>query len=155
MSEIIKGTFPRLELELEPYLVRPEISADIQQTLARLLAWDEVNQTWRQVECDGHGYLKTVPGGNSGRYSTFVQTDVDTTAVFVLDEHETRLSWLIKNMGSTTIYIGFDSGVLTTTGFPIGPGEAFGDDSYNGDVYAIGDAAGGRVFRLEMEQVPT
>ena len=60
-----------------------------------------------------------------------------------------RISIAIKNFGDDIVYIG-PTGVLTTSGFPLNPGDVWFDDVTNIDWYAISGTAGNDVRTVEV-----
>lgn len=80
------------------------------------------------------------------------QVTVAGAAVLIVAA-KTRASLMLRNTSKTvTIYLGVDSTVTTTNGFPLLPGEPFNDDFGVQDWYGItvGDAA----IVAVMELVP-
>ena len=79
------------------------------------------------------------------------QVDVDGTADLIAAARATRRSVVIQNLGSTAVYLGPTSGVLTTDGFllPGTTGAAF-HVPWTGAVYGITSGATQRVAVSEV-----
>jgi hypothetical protein len=76
------------------------------------------------------------------------QVAVAITATSLLASNLNRKSALIRNIGSYDIYLG-QSGVLTTTGFLLRPGETFEDDRTTQQWYGIASGAASTVCVME------
>ena len=122
----------------------------IQQTLSRLLGWNQDNKEWRalRVTNDGRLYITSQPQTVSTL--EYTQVAVDTSAVQIKAANTNRRAIIIKNIADTNIYLGSDSAVTVNTGFLLSPGEALMDELYVGAWYAISDVAGGKVAIIEM-----
>jgi len=47
---------------------------------------------------------------------------------------------------TTNVYVGFNSGILTTNGTPLAAGDALSDDTYYGDVWCV--TSGSQILRI-------
>jgi len=75
--------------------------------------------------------------GATGAGGSFGQQDVSTSAVEVVAANDDRLSVLVQNTGSETIYVGFDATVTAANGVQVAAGGTYADGTYSGAVYAI------------------
>ena len=64
-----------------------------------------------------------------------------------------RLAVLIQNVGDVTVYLGFGTAALTTTGFELGVGATYSDDVFTGAINAIpaSDSGGQEVRAVEFD----
>lgn len=62
---------------------------------------------------------------------------VGTSATQIELRKPHRVSFTIVNNSASTVYLGMDSTVTTSTGLPIVAGASFTEDYYIGDLYAI------------------
>jgi hypothetical protein len=65
------------------------------------------------------------------------QVTATTSATLIVAANSSRKKLTLKNTGSITVYIGSNSSVLTTTGFPILAGETMDASDLLTNVYAI------------------
>lgn len=155
MVHIDDGNFASLYAALDPFDRSPELSEDIQQALVRLLGWDTLNQFWRKVLVNSNGALLTAQDSGYGRFQTISQVTVTTTSAICLAENTDRLSFALRNIGTNTIYLGLDSTVSSSNGWPLFMGEFYSNDLVTQDIWAI--AAGGTqpLARIEIESTQT
>ena len=77
------------------------------------------------------------PSRDNGTYNSVTVT---TTATLIKADNPNRLSLQITNRDAEICYIGFDSSVTISTGFPLAQNDVLsltGSDLYTGDVYGI------------------
>ena len=150
MAKSQKDGFDNTDALISPHIDLPDVSDDIQQTLARLLGWDSNNQLFRLVTVDSNGALFGSIGPQ--KVTTFVVTafTVGVAAVQLFISNGSRKSLLILNNSANAIFIGPTNGVTTATGFPLAPGASYSDDLNNGPIWAISAVAGNNVRTLEL-----
>lgn len=67
---------------------------------------------------------------------------VGTSAAVIVSAGQKTKSLIIKNThASQTLFVGDDSSVSDTTGFPVAAGESISIEGYNGPVYGYGSGA--------------
>lgn len=90
--------------------------------------------------------MSNIPGVGKGKYGNMT---VGVAAVQVPFNQAPRETFIISNLGTVNVYLGFDSAVTTTTGFPILPaGGTFAIDG-NVSVWLISGTAGQDVRWIE------
>jgi hypothetical protein len=65
------------------------------------------------------------------------QVSVATTATSIISSNTNEKVRTIKNIGSNAIFVGGDSSVTTSNGFPIDAGETLDVSDYTGEVFGI------------------
>lgn len=93
------------------------------------------------------------PSTDDGAYGAVT---VSTTATLIRAANSARNSLKITNVSTETVYIGFDSSVTTSTGFPILTQDVYdfaGNDLYTGAVYGIVGASTSSIRYTELTNV--
>lgn len=137
MAKIYSDRFNRTDLEFHPYVEDPEVSDDIQQSLARLLAWDSANGQWRRLAVDPNGNLNIIVAQNKASSGINTAVSVSTTATLLANVNTSRKSIVIYNNGPETVFLGYDTNVSFSTGIPLTSGSAYSDDTYLGSYFGI------------------
>lgn len=75
----------------------------------------------------------------------YAAVSVTDTATLILAANPNRISYFIVNNGTSVIYVGNDTSIITTTALPIGVGANMDEDSggtkmYMGPIYGISGA---------------
>lgn len=86
--------------------------------------------------------------GRSNNVGTTDNVGVVSTATLLLDGNQNRVSALLKNIGGTPIYIGFESSLAAGTDFKLDDGEGWEINQTNlylGSVYGINSAGAGTI----------
>lgn len=81
------------------------------------------------------------PSCFAASYNTVSVTGTQTA---ILPASRDRAGWMIHNTSTSTVYIGNDTSIATTTAFPLLPGEKMMNDgkySWRGAIKAIGPAS--------------
>ena len=65
------------------------------------------------------------------------QASMTATAASIISSNSTRKSLVITNTGSNTIYLGDNSSVTDSNGYPLEAGGTLKDTSYSGTWYGI------------------
>jgi len=65
------------------------------------------------------------------------QVSVGTSATSIISSNTNEKVRTIKNIGSNSIFVGGDSSVTTSNGFPIDAGETLDVSDYTGEVFGI------------------
>ncbi len=137
MPKAITKNLASEDIEYEDFHAQPQVSFDIQKTLARLLAWNEQTERFVRLRADAAGRLIVSPGGaEEASFNIDVYT-VSNVAQQILSYRTNRQRVRLLNCGSVTIYVGSSASVTNATGWPIAPGEEFIEDLYTGNLYAI------------------
>lgn len=133
-NAILEG-FGNTDLQLSPQDLMPDISADIQQTLARILAFYEAGKLFKALRCDASGRLlvSNAEVASSIVYQSAVT--VTTAETTILPANVNRKSWFLQNTGAFQFYLYFSTGLAVANALIIYPGDTFSNDSYVGTVY--------------------
>jgi len=65
------------------------------------------------------------------------QIAISTSAVLIIAANAIRENLQIKNTGTDTVFIGSNSSVTASNGFPVEAGEKLNINDYSGDYYGI------------------
>ena len=149
MPHATKQGFGNTALAIEPFEPNPEVSVDIQQTLARLMIWDEANDIWRPVASDIDGRLVISMAGVSVNIAINRAAACGVAATLLLASNPQRRKFVIYNNAAILIYLGFTNGVTAVNGFPLPAGAAFVEEAYSGEIWGI--APGGPANTRIME----
>jgi len=134
-QEIVENRFLE-NLTLLPAQVRKWFTNNIvQRTLAHLVGW--TGEKAVMLKCLSDGTLKVTTAATGKTTGNYNQVSIGTTATLIKASNLDRISIVIKNPGTDSIYIGFDSSVATDTGFLLETGAAISFDSYLGPFYGI------------------
>jgi hypothetical protein len=93
---------------------------------------------------DGHRQIVATGGGGSKTFTTAAPTG---TAASVVAANADRLSVTIQNVGEVAVYLGSTSGVTTSNGVELDPGDVL-DDSSSVDAWWAITAAGTADLRI-------
>ena len=137
MPHVTKPGFGYTALAIEPFEPNPEVSVDVQQTLARLMIWDEGNDIWRPVASDIDGRLVISMAGVSINNAINGALSIGAAATLIFASNPNRRKFVIMNNGSFLIYVGFSNAVTAVNGFPLSSGATWVEESYSGEVWAI------------------
>ena len=87
-----------------------------------------------------------MPSHNSG--STYSVTITTTPTLIKGHDREPRVALSLSNVSSVTVYLGRDSNVTTSSGFPFEADEKRSETGYHGNVYGV-VAAGTAEVRVD------
>lgn len=146
-THVFTRGFYDTNLEMQPYIPTRDVSDDIQQTLDRLLGWYDAGKYWQAVQVDNTGRLLTSPSSVPVTTGTASQKNVTTADIEILAANSSRNYWIIKNFGSDVVYVTLGVTALTTTGYPLSPGDQIGDTIYKGSIRGIA-ASGTQDMRI-------
>lgn len=129
--------FGDTEFQIEPYEFNPNVSSDIQQTLSKVSGFNESNRIWKglRVDPDGRLYVSSSPTQTNDAVNS--AASVTTTSTLLLSENPDRRQYIIQNLGSSDIYLMFDTIAVAAQGIKIPSDGLFGDDVYQGAISAI------------------
>lgn len=65
------------------------------------------------------------------------QITIGATATIALTKNAKRVSYIIVNNSSVTIFVGASASVTTSTGLPLAAGQALSMDNYTGEVWGV------------------
>ena len=119
--------------------------------LSMLFGWDDNALMWRRVLVDSAGRLALAASFSKTHTGHTFSHLASSSVTTVLSDNPNRVSWLIKNNGSVTVYIGFSSSLTAANGLPLYPGDVISDDSYTGPVYVITDSGTSDLRVMETE----
>lgn len=93
--------------------------------------------------------LPNLPSASTGSYGT---VSVGATATVIAAANSARKSLIIRNTSTGTVYIGYDSSVTTSNGFPVAQKDAYEINQtnlYTGAVYGIVASGTSDVRKME------
>lgn len=147
---ILKSAWNRIAAEVDKYIVHPDVSEDIQQTLARGMFWDAINETWRFAISDSDGRLYVSTDSTKASSGANSAVSVLNTSTQILAANPVRRYFVIYNNGSAAIAIEYDTVAVLASGLIIPSGGMYSDDSYVGAVFGISGTTGQDVRVLEV-----
>lgn len=150
MPKANKVGFADTDLELEPYDRSPVISDDIQQSLTRLMGWDDNNNIWRSALVDVEGKLKVSSSATQTDIASNGLAVVGVASIALAAANPDRRQIIIQNKGTVAIYIGFGVTPVVGTHFEIPVNGTFADDVFTGIINAIASLAAQNVIVVEM-----
>jgi hypothetical protein len=145
-----KEGFANTDLEISSYNPYPEISEDIQQTLARLLAFDILNDRNKSLICDSDGrlYVSTATTPSNVAVNSAAVVGVATSQI--LAANGSRKQVTIQNLGTVAVYISYGTPATLATGYQIPSGGSYIENVYTGAINAISSLAAQDVRIVEI-----
>jgi hypothetical protein len=113
-----------------------------QRAVAQLFGWDYSSRMRRRVAVDAQGRLVVVTGGVSAYTPQIYQVTIDTTPIRVFQAREGRLFVILNNQGASDVWLGLTSGVSSSNGFRLSPGQMLQLDSWTSELWAVSLATG-------------
>lgn len=150
MKTIIRPNLERINAELDPRLDRFIVDDTALLTLSYLMGFDNSAGLGRILQADNSGRLFVNTGGLPSSLINILTPTIDTTVQHVLQANSNRQMFIIVNTGSVDLFMGKDSTLTLSNGFPIFPSTSFTMQGYIGDVYLINNTAGETVKILEL-----
>lgn len=150
MPNFVTEGHNRIDIEIEPKIVAPDIETTIQPTLDRNLGYDNANEKWRPLAVDTQGRLHINPSSVSSASSENLNTNVDAVGVTLFDENSERRAFIIMNPNPTTVYVTYGASPNAATGFPLPQNAILSDDIYTGIVTAVTLAGTTTVRTIEI-----
>lgn len=138
---VVESGWENLDIETVPLLAMPPLTDVVQQTLARLMGWNEASKSFRRLAVDSSGRVLTTSG--QALNGQVVRTDTTAPvapAVVVLPQNQNRLLYIVQNGFTSQINIGFDNTLSTLNGIRVPPEGLWIDEIYRGDVWAVSTA---------------
>lgn len=123
--------------DIEPLKPIPDISENIQQTLTRLMLWDNVNKIWRDAASDIDGRLIISMSGVSLNQANFGVVGAAALASLIFPVNPNRREIVFENVSTTDLWIGFNNALTTVNGFRIPRGGIYSNDRYTGEYWII------------------
>ena len=127
------------------------IGASSADDVTPIRAWIDPTTNRLLVDAETTGLINVLfPSSSTGEVGA---VSVGTSATLIKAAKSDRVSLKITNGGTETVYIGFDSGVTTSNGFPILTQDVLdfsGNDLYTGVVYGIVGTGSSDVRYLEL-----
>lgn len=149
--KILKNGFGGYASGQNPYTVDPEVSADIQQTLSRLIGWDYVAEEWRDILVDSEGRILTSTGATVALTATHSSANLLLASVVLLPTNDDRNSFTIYNNGTDPVEIMYASTAVLGQGIVILPGVLYSENAWSGEVSAISSVTGQNLRIMELE----
>lgn len=80
--------------------------------------------------------------------TSIISVGSDATSLIVSNTSQKKR--ILKNIGTYDVFLGSDGSVTITNGFPVGPGEQFSFNDYNGALYGIIDVTGSEAINIHV-----
>jgi len=125
------------ELEIEPHVSLPDVSLDILQTLARLMAFDKENNLFRMLKSDDGGSLRVTNAQPRVMQGHGSNPGITTVHVQVVPANLNRRMISIRNTGSVAIYLQYTTSVTLPLGIRLDPNEQLIEDVYTGAIWGF------------------
>jgi hypothetical protein len=125
------------DLEVSPNDLFPSIDDTINQSIARLLGWDSISESYRSIVVDSDGRVLVSTSPTKASSSVNSVASVDDSGVTLLQANSSRKGYSIYNNGSEIVYIRFGNTPVVASGFPIPTGGFISDTVYTGEITAI------------------
>lgn len=151
MSKSVKDGFHNTDLQLNPPSTLPDIQDIIQQTLSRLLGWDNNNRIYRSIASDELGRL-VVTEKLSG-FPTYVtlQNIVTTSPDRTLNKRKGRILLYLHNLGAAVVSINTTSVVSgSNLGIFLFPGEDIYLPHWENEVWLVSNSDTTTVISVEL-----
>lgn len=145
-----RGGFSKTNLQIDPVERYPDISSDIQSTLARLMGFDPNNEQFNLLLCDSDGRLLISSSASVAASANNAAAVVGIATTVLLVANPSRKAAYIYNNGTVTIYTMYGNPATLALGFPIPPAGVFIEDRYLGQINAISTLAGQDVRLVEI-----
>lgn len=131
---------PRLinsEIELEETPEFYNLDPNFINALSHLIGYDGINDKTRLVRVDSDGNLLISTSGSSSTDIEVSRATVTTVSQVIVNSRSSRKGLVIKNTGSTDIYIDKDTNVTSSTGYLLESGGVISFDNFTGSVFGI------------------
>ena len=139
--------FWRTILRLEPETTDPIISAEIQQSLSRLMGWDYTNGWWRPSLSDSDGRLLVSTGSVKSNVCIQASGTVGGGSVVAVAENPNRKLYWVEASGVGDIYVSLNTTFTLSSAIRLLPGMIWVDDVYYGQVRVASDGGGSYNWR--------
>lgn len=137
VKQIDKANFNQLAFPNSGEQPKPTIGDDLQLTLTRLMGWNSEKEQWELIEADDDGRLIVSSGSLRTNENTSSQVTADGTAANALSESPTRRQYIIQNVGSVSVYMGFGEDAVVGEGMLLQSGATWIDDVWYGRISVI------------------
>lgn len=155
MSKLSKQNFGYTEFPLIPGNQFPDVSPELLQTLARLLAWDAEHETFRFLRAGQDGRLIVSSEGSAVEYNVWSKTDVSTTALNLIPSNPDRVFFMLQHQGgSDLIRWQFNTTSISTVGFMLQPLTTYIDYAYKNNVWVRANTGTQGVLAIEAVAAP-
>lgn len=139
--------FNRSILRPSKEIIKPDVSEDIQQTLARLMGWDYLVEQWRPALTDADGRLMVNTSSLKTDVVTQVGGSVGGGSVAVFNNNTSRKVYWLQATGTGDIYISLSTTFTLSSAIKLLPGAMWIDDVYTGQVRIASDGLGSYAYR--------
>ncbi len=140
-AKIVKPNFAQSDLQLFPFEPNLEVSDQIQRAVSFGYGWHSTSERWKSILVDADGRVLVSSSATQAASGSFSNTVVGAAALAVLGENLTRRQYIIQNLGTVAIYLGFTSALTVANGLQIPVNGVWIDDKYVGAVYLISSLA--------------
>lgn len=150
MPKAVIDGFGRSNADIEPLDPSPDISQNVQQTLARLMVWDYTNHQFKLVASDIDGRLIISMSGvqiNTAQHGAVFPV---AGAFNIRPANVNRRYLVLYNNTGNILYIGFTAGVTAANGFMFMPGTVYTDNIYTGEYWGIQPLFAGDIRFMEF-----
>lgn len=124
------------EIQLDPNFTNPDISDNIQQTIARLEGWNEATNKFNLLRSDNVGRLLVSLAPPQAPFVNQTAVVVVAAEALILPANQNRRLYIIQNQDINPIFISYTAGFVIGRMIEVASGTLWSDDLWNGDVFA-------------------
>ncbi len=124
-------------LDFDTHIGVPEVSDNIQRTLAYLIGYNAQLERYDLAKLDEDGNLIVSTDGSVTQNFSPSRSTVTTSATLIVASRVGRKSLLIKNTGSNGVYVASVTTPTVATGYLIEPNSVLTLTNYSGQLYGI------------------
>ena len=128
----------------------PNISSDVQQTLSRILVWDESNKEFLFLRSDTDGRLQVTGSASTSDQANNSSVTVNNVSTTIAAANPDRKSILIQNLGTQEVYFELASVALVAIGIELKTNQIFETSIYTGAISGITSAGSSDVRVVEI-----
>lgn len=139
MKSIREG-FPNSDAGLEPPNLNPDISTTIQQTLDRLMAFNETQKRFLLLNCDEDGRLLISSSTTNTNTANVSRVAMSGSTQLALAQNGSRRAYRLINRSASSVKVGFVTPIASAY-FTLDANGTYYDDIYSGNVYIQGTAS--------------
>jgi len=137
MPKVLTSGFDGEELEYNPFPDNPDISSDMQRTLARLLGWSETQMRFNLIRVTENGRLIAVSAAPFVDNYTIKQINVTSIPTLAFPKNLNRQAVVFFNGGEYTAYIRYKVGDIYYSIHALFPFEEWTEVRNLNDLYLV------------------
>lgn len=150
MAVLVGSEWGQYDFIYRPQQKQPKLNLDLETNISILVGYFPSGNRFGRVLVDTDGRLLVTTGASKTGTGNTSAVVVGVASVALLADNPNRRSYAIKNLGANMIYLGFGTGGVVATGYPVLPNQEFADDTFTGAINAISSVAGNDVRVLEF-----